>query len=700
MKCNFLFEIGTEEIPAGYIENATSKLSESFLADLSEYKLSYHEILLFSTPRRLAIKLLGVDATQSDETIERVGPAKKVAYDESGSLTKAGQGFITSTGVSEQNIYIHSTPKGDYIAVQTFIQGRQTRDLLPIFMKNAIQRIVFPKTMRWGDGNTIFARPIRWIVALCDDTVVDFTYHGIRAGHTSFGNRYEHLSNAVVIDTIDSYLPKLRGVKVIADREERRSEIRQQMSALDTATHTIEPDERLLDVVTDLVEFPTVVKATFDKKYLTLPSKIITSTLSQNQKYFSVVDRDGQLHNEFVFVQNADPSHSDIIKRGNEKVIKARLEDAAFYFQQDTIQPLDNYTAKLSDVVFHAKLGSLLQKTQRVSALCDYIAQKIGLTPTQSADISRASQLAKADLVTLMLGEKEFTKLQGYIGMKYATIHGEKPEVAQAIYEHYMPRGQNDDLPSDVISATLAVADKLDTICGIISIGLMPTGSADPLSIRRLANGVIQIIDKYGWDLSLSDIVDKSCELYSQMIETTDDQKIKDYLKLRLKWLLETYKIDYDVVDAIDIFTWDSVIDILARSKDLQSFKYHTDFEILVAGYKRVRNILQSVKNIKEIAKTTVSSSLFTEPSEIALYEHLCKVRQDTESLLKEKNYRATMEILVPIGKSIDKFFDDVMVICDDMTLQQNRLRLLCEINDLFLQIADISRIDYSKIKK
>lgn len=691
-KINFLFEIGTEEIPASYLQNAVEKLEESFKKDLSEYKLNFDKINLYSTPRRLAVKILGLQETQNDETIEKTGPAKKVAFDEEGKLTKAGLGFLKGANAKEEDVFTISTTKGDYLAVKIFTKGKPAKEILPVIMKSAIEKISFPKTMKWGEGKFMFARPIRWIASLINEDILEFEFNNIRSGNTSKGIRFEKFDNEITINNVGQYPEILKEIKVIADRNERKEIIRKQIEKLSTEDFIVSDDERLLEIVTDLVEYPTAVIAEFDKKYLELPSKIITSTLTQNQKYFSIVDKSGNLTNKFVFISNGNPAYSEIIKSGNEKVVKARLEDARFYYFEDTKKPLKDYVDKLNEVVFQAKLGTMYEKTTRIQNISHFIAQKIGLDESKIKLIEETALLSKADLVTLMLGEKEFTKLQGYIGMHYALKTGVDSNVAKAIYEHYMPRGQNDDLPSDITGAVVSIADKFDTVCGIISVDLIPTGSNDPFALRRAANGVVQIIEKYNFNISVSEILNLCFDnLKSKLDEPCHNYSIvKDFFKQRIKWLLEINSIEFDVIDALSIFDWDNINDIKNRAIDLQSFKKLPEFNLLVSGFKRVSNILE--KNKTDI---DVNEELFTEENEKALYLKLKEIENEISPLLKDMQYRKIMEIIVPIGQYIDAFFDKVLVMCDDDSQKNNRLALLKRIKDLFLKIADISKISY-----
>ncbi len=689
---NFLLELGTEEIPASYIKNAIDKLEESFKKDLAEYKLSYQTIELFSTPRRLAIKISGLKGCQSDEEIEKSGPAKKVAFDENEKLTKAGQGFLRGANANEEDIYILSSPKGEYIAVKQFIKGKDTRELLPQIIKNAIEKISFPKAMKWGTTKFMFARPIRWILALYNNEVLDFEFNNIKADNKSYGIRFEQIENPIEITKVSDYPQKLKEVKVIADRDERKNIIKKQMQSLSSNQLKVLDDEKLLETVTDLIEFPTAVLASFPSEYLFLPSKIITSTLTQNQKYFCVLDEKDDLTNNFVFISNGNPDYSEIIKLGNEKVVKARLEDAKFYYQEDTKNHLSYYVEKLDNVVFQAKLGTLLEKTNRLVTLCNFMAEKLQLDEEIRCHLSSAAFNSKADLVTLMLGEKEFTKLQGYIGMHYALQSGMDEEVANAIYEHYMPRGQNDDLPSTIIGAVLSIADKIDTLCGIIGVDLIPTGSNDPFALRRAANGIVQIIDKFNLDLSLSELLDYCFDLLIEKLKNQNHNKniVQDFIKQRIKWLLETNNIDYDIINALDIFDWDKVSEIKNKANDLQKFKTLPQFVTLVSGFKRVSNILE-----KNQTQGEFQENLLAEPNEKLLYENLSTLETEIKPLLAQMQYHQIMEKIVPLGADIDNFFDKVLVICDDESLKNNRLALLNKIKTLFLQIADISKINY-----
>jgi glycyl-tRNA synthetase beta chain len=688
---NFLFELGTEEIPAAYINNAVQKLEEGITQALKDNKLTYKELKVYSTPRRMALLINSLQSKQADEIIEKVGPAKKIAVDENGELTKPGMGFVKGAKASVEDVFFKETAKGEYIAVKTEIKGQTIEELLPEIIKAAITKINYPKSMRWGSEKTYFARPIRWILCLINNKVLDLEFAGVKTDRKSFGNRFYKQKEAVEINSPDEYLQKLRDHFVIADRDERKMMIRKQMEDLyQNNEESILEDERLLEQVTDLVEYPNAVIASFDKKYLSLPEKIISSTLSQNQKYFAVHDKNDKLSNNFVFISNGDPDHADIIRHGNEKVVQARLEDASFYYEEDTKNSLETYVDKLGEVLFQAQLGTVLEKTERIQEISKYICGELGIGEAEQTKVLRAAYLCKADLVCLMLGEKEFTRLQGYIGMHYALHSGEDKDVALAIYEHYSPRGQNDALPSNIISAIVAIADKIDTVCGIIGVDMIPTGSQDPFALRRSANGVVQIIEDHMMDIDLLALVDFVFGLLSAKLKEQNHnlQIVKDFMQQRMHWLMEQKGFAYDLIDSLSHIEWSNILDIKTRLADLKEFREKGDFIKLVLGFKRVSNIIEKDKTEKKVDKKYME-----EQAEIDLYENHIVLKEKLSNYLQAKDYRGALAELLPFSQYIDKFFDDVLVNCEDEAVKTNRYALLKAIRLSFLDIADISKI-------
>lgn len=690
-KKDFLLEIGVEEIPAGYISATINTLEKYFIELLKAEKLDYEKIELFSTPRRFSIRIKALQQKQADEVIERVGPAKSIAYDTNGELTKAASGFLRGAGAKESDIFLKESKKGDKIAIRIKIAGKDSFEILKSAIPNLINKFNFPKTMRWGSGDLSFARPLRWIVALWDSAIIPVEIANLEAANISYGNRYQKLINPVEIANPQSYEHALRQVGVIVNREERKKIIQKQLGQLfQNADEKIIKDEKLLDIVTDLVETPTAVVGNFDQKYLELPQKIITSTLSQHQKYFAVKKSNGELSNKFVFISNGNPHYSEIIRSGNEKVIIARLDDASFFYKEDTAKPFENFVPKLDDVLFQSKLGSLLLKTDRIIEVGKYICESLNLDSDTTSKTARAAQLCKADLVSLMLGEKEFTKLQGYIGMNYALASGEDSEVATAIYQHYQPRGQNDELPESIIASIVAIADKLDTVCGIFGADMIPSGSNDPFALRRAANGVVQIIAAKELKLDIFDLIDQAFAKLAKQLDSKDHNKelVYNFFKQRVNWLLQNESLDHDVIESVMHLDFTDISDLKQRALDLQKFKQQENFTKLVIGFKRVSNIIA-----KSDLFNAFSESHLQADQEKELYENYLILKPQISEKLENKLYAEVMELLVDFGIKIDNFFDNVMVNVDDKKLKQNRYALLEMIQKLFYQVADLAKI-------
>ncbi len=686
---DFLFELSVEEIPAGYIANIEKNIINRFESELKQAKLNFSKLESYTSPKRFAILINDLEIEQQDEIVEKMGPATRIALNEDGSLTKAGQGFLRGAGCSQEESYVKKTPKGDYIACKKELKGKAVGEIITGFLADLLTNLPSPKSMKWGSNKITFARPIRNIILMLDSEILPFTYNNLKANNKVVGNRYLDVDISGEVKEPKEYLKTLEAISVIANRERRVEIIKEQLEDLykDSDKKIIE-DNRLLELVVDLVEYPTAVIGYFEEKYLSLPDKIITSTISQNQKYFSVVNSDGSLSNEFVFISNGNPQFSDIIRKGNEKVIKARLEDAEFFFKEDTKHKFDSFVEKLKEVTFQADLGSTYEKVERSLNIGKFIIDKLQLS--NSKDILRTILLAKADLVSLMLGEKEFTKLQGYIGMKYALLSGEAEAVALGIYEHYMPRGQNDGLPTSETGAIAAIVDKLDTVCGIIGVDLIPTGSNDPFALRRAANGIVKILDDRGWKLDIFELIDIALvQLKDKLKEENHNREIiHNFFQQRIKWLLEEEKIAYDVIDSVIDYEFTDIAEIKKRALAIQKFKGSADFEGLVLGYKRVSNILTKEDNF-----TDVDSSLLIDANEKALYDYFKENEAKVIELLIKQNYEETMQILVSARSLIDNFFDNVMVNVEEAETKQNRLNLLFYIKNIFIKIADLDKI-------
>lgn len=688
-KENLLIEIGVEEIPADSIGIAISFIRDSFEAFILESGLSCGRIDVFSTPRRLAIRAIDLDSQQEDKTVTKSGPAVSIAYNAEGELSPAGLGFLKKCGAKAEDIIREESEKGSFISIKQEIKGRNTADLIADWFSGMIKAIPFPKKMIWNQSKGGFIRPLRWLVGLFGNELLKLDAFGIASDRISFGNRWTGLDTPVMIQAPDEYEGKLMASMVMCDREARLQSIREQLDrSFQGKDCSVLVDNRLVETVTDLVEYPTAVVAEFDEAFLSLPDKIITSTISQNQKYFSVVDAQGSLTNRFVFISNGDPRHSGLIRKGNEKVVRARLADAMWYFREDLETPLENYYPKLKDVVFHAKLGTVADKTNRIMILAEIISDSLGFAPEQKSRILRAGLLCKTDLVTTMLGEKEFTKLQGYIGKQYALAGGEDPEVAEAINEHYMPKGQADKLPETVSGAVIAIADKLDTVCGIIGIGMLPTGSGDPFALRRAAGGIVQILADRGWNLDLKTLIETAIGCFEENpnIKPNSFGQILSFFASRVKWLLQQYNISYDVIESVMHTDTAHIPDIRHRAQALQDYRNHEDFIGLVIGFKRVANIISAEKSFGE-----VDVNLLSDPAELALYDGLSNLHRDIDSSLERSDYEKTISYLVRFGVEIDRFFDDVLVNTEDAAIRTNRYSLLYSVKQEFLRVADLS---------
>ncbi len=688
---SFLFELGIEELPDNVILAAIDFLKTSFEKMLITEKLSFGKIEIGSTPRRLSIWAYDLPARQEDARITKAGPSINIAYDSEGNLSPAGKGFLKKSGANPEDIYIEKSGGREVLAVSFVQPGRDTIDLLRDWVLGVIGSIPLPKKMIWKDPAFAFSRPVRWIVALWDEDVIELDYHGIIADRISYGNRYLGLDNSHSIRSAQSYQESLEEIGVIVSRDKRREMIISQCSELFAdSPYQIKDDPRLLETVCNLVEQPQAVVGEFDERFLRIPEKVITSTISQNQKYFSVYDSGDRLVNKFVFISNGDPEYSDKIRSGNEKVVAARLEDAAWFFEEDCKRSLEDFLPLLEDVVFQSSLGTMAQKGERTIRLAETIAQELKLNKAQTQCSLRAAKLCKADLVTLMLGEKEFTKLQGYIGMQYALKAGEDPEVAQAIWEHYMPRGSNDSLPQTVSGAICAIADKLDTVAGIISVGLLPTGSADPFALRRAASGIVQIIADRAWELDLVALIRSSLALLGKSIQPKEDsfEKILGFITQRVSWLLKELGINYDVVAAVMHMGISNLPDLLGRARALQDLKKEEDFVRLVLGFKRVANIIADTRSFAGL-----DTGLFEAEAERDLHASLIRLAKSLDSSLSSRDYAAALQDLIDIAPSIDAFFDQVLVNSDDEARKLNRYALLALIRKEFFRVADLSQI-------
>lgn len=678
-------EIGTEEIPAGFIPRAMAEMEAIITRELANARLSFGEVKTLATPRRLALMVKGIPAIQPDAEITATGPSRKAAYDADGKLTKAAEGFARGQGVDVSAIRVITTDKGEYISITRTETGRPTHELLSGILPKLINEIPFKKSMRWGDLEVRFARPIHWIVALFDGIVVPFEFGNITSGAVSRGHRFMANSTFPVRDYAH-YLEECERHFVIPDPERRKEIIRRETHrvAIAAGGHLL-PDEELLEQVSFLVEYPSAVHGTFSEEFLKVPKEVLITSMRSHQRYFSIVDAEGKLLPGFITINNTLTDDPSVVVKGNQRVLRARLSDARFFFEEDQKTKLDDRVAALKKVVYQQKLGTSYEKMERFRALAEGLAAN--LNPAVAQPTARAAWLCKADLVSAMVGE--FPEVQGIMGREYALLEGEDVAVANAIAEHYLPTQAGGELPASDIGAFVSIADKLDSICGCFGVGLIPTGAADPYALRRATIGIISIILDKGYRLSLTGLINQALELLSAKLTRPREQvaaEVLDFFRARYINLLGN---DYpnDAVDAAVSADFDELVDVKARIAALAEFETHSDFEPLAVAFKRVGNI------IKGGTDEPVDPARFEDAAETALYEAFLSVRSSLESRVAAGSWLDALTEIATLRGPVDTFFDKVMVMAEDQRVRTNRLALLTAIARMFGRIADFSRL-------
>ena len=686
MNHEFLLEIGTEEIPAGYIEPALQFLQAAMGRKLRELSLDFDSIAAAATPRRLTLCVAGLSARQPDRREEVLGPPKKAGFDQDNQPTKAALGFARSRGAAVEDIRIAATPKGEYLMLVLEHKGEKTADILARLLPEFILSIPFPKSMRWGSFRTSFARPIQWLLALYEGSVVDFAINDLSSGNTTRGHRFM-ASGTVAVTDFAQYLAALKERFVVADPRERRQMVASEAArAAAAAGGEIVADSELLDTITNLVEFPVGIRGSFDEKFLALPKEVLITSMRVHQKYFTVANAGGDLLPNFVAVNNTKIEDAAMAAAGHERVLRARLEDALFFFKEDRQRKLADCLHDLAGVVFQAQLGTMLEKTERLEALTAFLGARIA--PDLLTTATRAARLAKADLVTSMVGE--FPTLQGVMGKYYALHEGETAEVAEAIQQHYLPVRADSALPENLAGALVGIADRLDTIAGCFGIGKVPTGTTDPYGLRRHALALLHIIASRALPLSLSECINEALRLYGDKL-TEDRLKtagaILDFIKGRYMNDLIARGIAQEAVEAVLSTSFDDIADCRKRIDALLSVSTRETFTLLAGAFKRVINI------IKNHDECTVDPQLLREDAEKQLYAVYVEVKEKVEPLLAARAYEPAMERILDMKEPVDSFFDAVMVMSDDAALRNNRLSLLAAIAQLFLRIGDFSKM-------
>ncbi|MGI6361387.1 MAG: glycine--tRNA ligase subunit beta [Bacillota bacterium] len=695
-KQDLLFELGVEEIPARFLPSAIKQLQKLTEDALLAARLPYDKLNVWSTPRRLVIFVSGLAEGQTDSQIEAKGPSLKAAYDEKGQPTKALLGFCRGQGVSEENLSRKELNGNIYLYANKIQKGQPTKEVLPQLLLEIVNKIYFPKPMRWGYEEMRFARPIHWVLALLGEDIIPLTIAGQTSSNISMGHRVFG-SDHIKINRPDEYTDKLADNFVIVDQQKREQLIWQQIEQVaQSVDGQVKPDCDLLTEINFLLEYPTALIGSFDDKYLDIPEELVITPMKEHQRYFPVYDKNGRLMARFVTVRNGDDKYLEIVAAGNEKVLEARLADAEFFWKEDLKKPLRENLAKLSAIVFHEKLGTMAEKVQRVSAIAAVLAAKIGFSDER---VKRAASLMKGDLPSLVVGE--FPELQGIMGEYYALHDGEDREVAQAIREHYLPRFAGDDLPETMTGRLVAIADKLDSLLGFFAMGMQPTGSQDPYALRRAANGVVQIIvDKTApLNIELHEILAKGYDLLTKDHPAVKDQaevskNLTDFLGHRLENILTEQGIRYDVVNAIAAVGYDNLTDACKRAKVLEEYREKAAFSELLLGFTRAANLLKNAESKKIMpADLTIKEQLLQESSEKILYHKYLEVKGLLHTYLSEKDYPSALETIASLREPIDNFFVEVMVMVQDEELKNNRLALLNGIVDITKGIGDLSQI-------
>ena len=682
-----LLEIGTEEIPAGFVPQALIDLEGIAQKELGASRIDFSGTKTFGTPRRLVLVIESVSEKQRDEETKKIGPSKQSAFDAKGNPTKAAIGFAKGQSVPVESLTLVETEKGEYVCAVKKEQGKPTVELLSTFLPKWILSIPFQKSMRWADVPIRFVRPIHWILALFGGEVVPFEVGNIRSGKMTYGHRFMH-SGPVSVKDFQSYLQKTREASAIVDPVERKKKIEEEMIREGArVSGRILKDEDLLNEVNFLVEYPVALCGTFDSKFLSLPREILIHSMKEHQRYFPVEDDHGKLLPHFVFISNIHPKSREVVVKGNERVLRARLSDAAFFFEDDLKIPLESRVEQLKKVVFQAKLGTSYEKIMRFKQLALWIEERID--PKLREAVERASHLCKADLVTGMVGE--FPKLQGIVGREYARLSKERPEVAEAIYEHYLPGFAGDRLPSGPIGDIVSIADKMDTIVGCFGVGLVPTGTADPFGLRRQALGIIRIIVEKKYSLSLRELIEESEKQLKEKMERPVEEvrnDVLDFFRVRYQNFLLDKEYPFDVTDAVLSISFDELVDVQGRIDALKKAREWKDFESIVIAFKRAMSILKGSPPKREI-----NSSLLAERAEQNLYQSFLRAKETITLHLNKRDYHAALLEMTQMKKPIDEFFDGVMVMVEDEKIRNNRLALLDQIGKLFLRIADFSKL-------
>ena len=694
MSKDFLLELGTEELPASFVLPALEELESGLKARLSDARLTHGEVRTFGTPRRLAVWVRELAEASPDVQREVLGPPTRVAFDKDGKPTKAGEKFAEGLKLTVAQLRRIDTPKGEYVGATVEEKGRRAADLLPELLHAIVHGLHFKKSMRWGDVEQAFARPLHWIVALLGEEVLPVVFGDVKSGRTTLGHRFL-APGEITLRAPADYEAALERAHVIADMAKRRALTLERVTkAAQAAGGTLRQDDALVDQVTNLVELPNPVVGTFDAKHLDLPPEVLIQEMKSHQRYFSLGGADGKLLPKFIAVSNTPVRDEKLSLRGYERVLRARLADGRFFFDEDRKSPLFSRLEKLGRVVWQGQLGSYAEKVARFQALALWLGGALKLGPAALETVERAASLAKADLVTGMVGE--FPELQGVMGREYAKASGETDAVAQAIFEHYLPRNAEDHLPTQDAGAIIGIADRLDTLCGLFAIGKPPTGAADPFGLRRACLAVINVVLDRGYRFSLREAVNAALTPLLKKVakpKFTQEElvgQVLEFFRGRLKSLWgEGHRTD--VVEAVLAAGFDDLVAAHKRLAALSALVGEPAFVPLAVAFKRVVNIVE--KQGQAIARGAVDPARLADDAEKALHAALQGVRQEVAQKVAQDDYAGALARIRDLKPSVDHFFDKVMVMAEDPALRENRIRLLTEIGALFNQVADFSKV-------
>lgn len=686
MTKDYLFEIGTEEMPAHVVAKSVKQLADRTGKFLKDNGLSFKNIKTFSTPRRLTILVQELAEKQADIDEIKKGPSKKIALDKDGNWSKAAEGFVRGQNMSVDDIYFQKIKDVEYAYIHVKKEGKKATEIL-LGMDQIVKELAFPTKMRWGNYDLEFVRPIHWIVSLFGSEIIPVKILDIVAGRKTYGHRF--LGESLVLATSDDYESALKSQFVIADANQRKNMILSQINSLcEKNNWQVKIDSGLLEEVTNLVEYPTIFSGSFNEKYLNIPKEVLITSMKDNQRYFEVYDHEGTLINHFIAIRNGNSDYLDNVIAGNEKVLVARLDDAQFFYDEDKKYPLSHFVEKLSSVSFHDKIGSMAEKMLRVKLIGEYIGKKINLSSSELADFDRAADIYKFDLVTNMVGE--FAELQGIMGTHYAELAGERKAVSQAIKESYLPSSADGDLPTTKIGSLLSIADKLDTIISFFGAGMIPNSSNDPYALRRSAYGIVRILINQSWNISIEDALKDIIALLKgkTVAKLPNDEatqaEISDFIINRVKQLLQVKKYSYDVIDTVLASNQQNVANILSIADILQENHDDSKFKKVVESLTRIANILKKA-DFSEAGQ--INPDLFENNSEKALYD---KINLLLDKSLDIKTLYSEFVQLQPV---IDEYFDSNMILDKNEAVKINRLSQLKLIDKLALEFGDLSKL-------